>query len=151
MTDDGFHAVVVGTDGSAGAERALERGAQLAATSGAPLHVVTAYPEGSPLREQMGSTARVERIDLRRVAEDVLARSAARVQRYGVEVELHAREGDPAETLIKVAEEKGADLIVVGSRGLTTTERFLLGSVSHKVSQHAPCTVMVVRGNRGPG
>lgn len=54
-----------------------------------------------------------------------------------------------AEALIEVAEDTGADLIVVGSRGLNAAERFLLGSVSQKVAQHAPCTVMVVCGDGG--
>jgi nucleotide-binding universal stress UspA family protein len=62
-----------------------------------------------------------------------------------VEVETHAREGDPADVIIRVAEELGAELIVVGSRGLTGLERFLLGSVSSKLSQHAPTSLMVVR------
>jgi nucleotide-binding universal stress UspA family protein len=63
----------------------------------------------------------------------------------GVELETYAREGDPAEVIIQVANEQQADLIVVGSRGLTGIQRFLLGSVSSKVSHHAPCSVMIVR------
>ena len=150
MADEAFTAVVVGTDGSEPAERAVERAAKLAAGSGAALHIVTAYPSGWPLKERLGGSARVDPVELRSVAEHVLARAAAHVRRHDVEAQLHAREGDPAEVLIQVAEESGADLIVVGSRGLTAAERFLLGSVSHKVSQHAPCTVMVVRDEGRP-
>jgi nucleotide-binding universal stress UspA family protein len=62
-----------------------------------------------------------------------------------VEVEMLAREGDPADVIIQVAEEKDAELIVVGSRGLTGLQRFLLGSVSSKLSQLAPTSLMVVR------
>jgi nucleotide-binding universal stress UspA family protein len=62
-----------------------------------------------------------------------------------VELETSAREGDPAEVIIQVANEQQADLIVVGSWGLTGIQRFLLGSVSSKVSHHAPCSVMIVR------
>jgi nucleotide-binding universal stress UspA family protein len=62
-----------------------------------------------------------------------------------VELDTHTREGDPAEVIIEVANEQQADLIVVGSRGLTGIKRFRLGSVSNKVSHHAPCSVMIVR------
>lgn len=47
--------------------------------------------------------------------------------------------------ILDVAQEQNADLIVVGARGLTGFERFLLGSVSSKLSHHAPCSVMIVR------
>ena len=57
----------------------------------------------------------------------------------------HVREGQPAEVIIDVANQEQADLIVVGSRGLTGIQRYLMGSVSSKVSEHAPCSVMVVR------
>jgi nucleotide-binding universal stress UspA family protein len=78
------------------------------------------------------------------VAEGVLARAARELEAEGVEVDTRAREGDPARLIIEAAEELGAELIVVGSRGLTGLERFLLGSVSSKLAQHAP-TLMVVR------
>src|SRR5258708_5498195 len=51
----------------------------------------------------------------------------------------------PAAAILDVAEEKGADLIVVGNKGMTGARRFLLGSVPNKVSHHAPCNVMIVR------
>ena len=63
----------------------------------------------------------------------------------GVEVETHAREGDPADAILDVAEEQKADLIVVGNKGMTGAKRFLLGSVPNKVSHHAPCSVMIIR------
>jgi nucleotide-binding universal stress UspA family protein len=63
----------------------------------------------------------------------------------GVEAECHARKGDPADALLQVAEENGADLIVVGNRGMTGAKRFLLGSVPNKVSHHASCSVLIVR------
>jgi len=53
--------------------------------------------------------------------------------------------GHPAETVCRVAEEGGYDLIVMGSRGLSEVRAFFLGSVSDKVSHHAPCPVLVVR------
>jgi nucleotide-binding universal stress UspA family protein len=74
-----------------------------------------------------------------------LGEGAEGVQEKGVEVETHAREGDPADAILDVAEETGADLIVVGNKGMTGAKRFLLGSVPNKVSHHAPCSVMIIR------
>ena len=92
-----------------------------------------------------GGGAQTETVDLREVAESVLKRAARDALSKGVEVETHAREGHPAEVIIDVAKQEQADLIVVGSRGLTGIKRYLLGSVSSKVSEHAPCSVMIVR------
>jgi nucleotide-binding universal stress UspA family protein len=63
----------------------------------------------------------------------------------GIAVEIHAREGDPADAILDIAEEQEADLIVVGNKGMTGAKRFLLGSVPNKVSHHAPCSVMIIR------
>lgn len=145
MAADLFSVVVVGTDGSPLADHALDRAAKLAGASGARLHIVAAYHDSGPFRERLGSSAKVDLVDLRRVAEEVLARAAAHAGRHGVEAAVEAHEGDAAEVLLRVAEERGADLIVVGSRGLSAAQRFLLGSVSHKVAHHAKSTVMIVR------
>jgi nucleotide-binding universal stress UspA family protein len=58
---------------------------------------------------------------------------------------LQVRRGDPAEAILRVAEDEAADLIVVGSRGLSTVARFFLGSVAERVARHAPCPVLLVR------
>ena len=60
-------------------------------------------------------------------------------------IEKHAREGDPAQTIIDVADEQNADLIVVGARGTTGLRRFMLGSVAAKLSHHAPSSLLIVR------
>ncbi|HRV60538.1 MAG TPA: universal stress protein [Solirubrobacterales bacterium] len=54
-------------------------------------------------------------------------------------------DGDPADAILKVAEDLDADLIVVGNKGMTGARRFLLGSVPNKVSHHAPCSVFIAR------
>jgi nucleotide-binding universal stress UspA family protein len=51
--------------------------------------------------------------------------------------------GDPADLILAAAVAQGSDLIVMGSRGLNAAQRFLMGSVSHKVSNHAPCAVLI--------
>jgi nucleotide-binding universal stress UspA family protein len=123
----------------------VRRGAEVARGSGARVHLVTAYPDIPSYKETISSSAKAEAIDLREVAEGVLARAARELEAEGVEVDTHAREGDPAHVIIQAAEELSAELIVVGSRGLTGLERFLLGSVSSKLAQHAPTSLMVVR------
>ena len=74
----------------------------------------------------------------------ILAHAEAVFRSEGVEAECHARRGDPADVLLSAAEDLGADLIVVGNRGMTGTKRFLLGSVPNKVSHHASCSVMIL-------
>lgn len=137
--------IVVGTDGSLTAHAALTRAAEIAKATNARVHLVTAFPDVSTYREIFTSSAKGEPIELVQVAEGVLARESRVLEEAGVEVETHANEGDPADVIIRVAQEVGADLIVVGARGLSGLQRFLLGSVSSKLSHHAPVSVMVVR------
>jgi nucleotide-binding universal stress UspA family protein len=137
-------AIVVGTDGSPGAEAAVQKAIELTKGSGATVHLVCAYPGKSPL-ERIGMTARQEPTDLRGVAADVLARDERRFREAGFSVEKHAREGDPAHTIIDVANEQKAELIVVGARGNTGLRRFMLGSVAIKLAHNAPSSLLIVQ------
>jgi len=139
-------AIVVGTDGSAGAEAAVQKVIELARGSGATVHLVCAYPGKSAL-ERIGMTARQEPVDLRGVAADLLARDERRLDEAGIEVEKYVREGDPAHTILDVADEKDADLIVIGAHGSTGLRRFMLGSVASKLAHHAPTSLLIVREN----
>jgi nucleotide-binding universal stress UspA family protein len=139
--------IVVGTDGSKSADRAVHDAIDIAARDGARLHLVTAYPDPAWFRERIATSATPADVNLRDVAESVGARLARAAEERGIDVETHAREGDPAEVILDIAKEQNADLIVVGSRGLSGVRRFLIGSVSAKVSEHAPCSVMIVRGD----
>ena len=140
-----MQSIIVGTDGSPSAEVAVRRAIEVAKGSGAVVHLVTAFPDVPSYRERIGSSAKRDPINLREVAESVLARAAGELTSQGVEVETSAREGDAAKVILDVAQEQNADLIVVGARGLTGFERFLLGSVSSKLSHHASCSAMIVR------
>jgi len=135
---------VVGTDGSPGAEAAIRKLIELAGGSGASVHLVSAYPGKSTL-ERLGMTARQDTIDMRGVAMDVLARDERRFEEAGFTVEAHAREGDPAQTLIDVAAENHADLIAVGTHGTTGLKRFSLGSVASKLTHSANASLLIVR------
>src|SRR3974377_874733 len=70
--------------------------------------------------------------------EATLEAAAAVAREAGVAVSVYPRQGDPADAVLDVAEEREADLIVVGNKGMTGAKRFLLGSVPNKVSHHAP-------------
>jgi nucleotide-binding universal stress UspA family protein len=128
-----MNGIVVGTDGSPGAEAAVQKVIEFTRGSGATVHLVCAFPAPSAL-ERLGMTARQEPTDLRGVAYDVLARGERRFAEAGFTVEKHAREG-----------ENDAELIAVGARGNTGLRRFMLGSVSSKLSHHATTTLLIVR------
>jgi nucleotide-binding universal stress UspA family protein len=144
-----FAAIVVGTDGSETARKAVDAAAGLARLTGARLELVSAY-EPVP-SERLRAEARQVPADLQWLVnprEDVdatLSEAAERVAEAGVESRSWAREGDPADAILDVAEELAADLIVVGNKGMTGAKRFLLGSVPNKVSHHAPCSVLIIR------
>ena len=140
-----MESIVVGTDGSPNAEAAVKEAIKIAKGRSARLHVVSVYPDVPSYRESISSSAKREPIDLGAVAESVVARAEAEVAAEGVEAMTHARGGDPAQVLLEVAEEQDADLLVIGARGHTAFERFLLGSVSSKLAHHAKCSLLIVR------
>jgi nucleotide-binding universal stress UspA family protein len=137
--------IVVGTDGSPNGEAAVKQATRIAKDRGGRLHLVSAFPEAPSFSESIASSAKRQPVNLREVAESVLGRAEAEAESQGVDVMTHARGGDPAQVLLQVAEEQQADLIVIGARGLTGFQRFLLGSVSSKLAHHAPCSLMIVR------
>ena len=144
-----FTAIVIGTDGSDTAKEAVRQASELAKMLGARMHLVSAYepvPEGRLREERQEVPEDLQwMVNPREDVNATLEETGEQLQDQGLEVEIHAREGDPADAILDVAEEKGADLIVVGNKGMTGAKRFLLGSVPNKVSHHAPCAVLIVR------
>jgi nucleotide-binding universal stress UspA family protein len=144
----GYRSIIVGTDGSVTAERAVRQAAALAADEGARLIVVSAYlPTGgrppSAEAERVPDELRYTLTD-RVQTEELAERGRAIAKDAGVtKVVVQALEGEPAEVLLESAKDFDADLIVVGSRGLTSHAHFILGSVASKVAHHAPCDVLV--------
>jgi nucleotide-binding universal stress UspA family protein len=144
-----FASIVVGTDGSETARVAVRQAVALARQLGARLEVVSAYEPVS--RGRLREEAQQVPSDLQWIVnprEDVdatLREAAEEAKAAGVENETYARQGDPADAILDVAEERGADLIVVGNKGMTGANRFLLGSVPNKISHHAPCSVLIIR------
>lgn len=140
-----FERIVVGTDGSPTAEKAVTRAIELAAATGDVLHIVTAYRPVSigKLESERASLPDEFRWALSADgdAQSLLHAARTKAAQAGVEVETHALQGDPASSIIAKAEEIDAHLIVVGSKGI---ERRIRGSVPNSVTQDATCDVLVV-------
>ncbi len=144
-----FRSIVVGTDGSDTATQAVRQAIELARSVGARIDLVSAYEPVSDARLREESIHVPEdlqwMINPREDVQATLEAAASEIRAAGVEVEVFARQGDPADAILDVAEERGSDLIVVGNKGMTGAKRFLLGSVPNKVSHHAPCSVLIIR------
>jgi len=139
--------ILLATDGSRDAELALTTAVDLAKSTNSELHVVTVAP-GYPSYD-VRNPAVVD--GLREQAEDILNAQAEKIEQEGGEVaEKHLRiaERYRAQQIVQVAEDIGAGLIVMGSRGLGGVRRALMGSVSDSVVRHAHCPVLVVRPER---
>ena len=134
--------VAVGTDGSATAGRAVSEAAQIARRFEAKLVLLSAFKEGETpapgdpdveLQWATNSAARVR---------SLLDRVEDRLRREGIECETRADEGNPADVLVRLATECGADLLVIGNKGMN---RRVLGSVPNAVTHKAGCSVLVVK------
>jgi nucleotide-binding universal stress UspA family protein len=142
-----YASIVVGTDGSPTAERAVAHAASMAVAENARVVVVTAFVPGAGARiagsESVPDDLRFALSD-RVQAEERAERGRAIAKEVGVaKVVVQAIEGDPADVLLEAAKDFDADLIVVGSKGLTSAAHFILGSVAASVAHHAPCDVLI--------
>jgi nucleotide-binding universal stress UspA family protein len=142
-----YKTLVVGTDGSPTADKAVQAAAELARSLGASLHIVSAFRTPNP---GMGAMAGVAMVDSG--AGQALAEEAARavgqaaIDKFGegLVAEAHGAQGNPDDVILSTALEVGADLIVVGSKGM---QRRYLGSVPNSVAHGANCAVLVVKTN----
>jgi nucleotide-binding universal stress UspA family protein len=135
--------IVVGVDGSAGAQAALRFAVEEARLRGATLRLVTAWHIPS-MAYSGGLVVPFDRREFEQNAEAACEKAlgAVREQTADLEVERVAGEGQPAHVLLQQA--KDADLLVVGTRGHGGFAGLLLGSVSQQCAQHAPCPVVIV-------
>ena len=134
-----YSTVVVGADDSATAREAVLVAADVAAASGGKLHIVTAYDRKSVTIDQLPVEVRYS---ADHPADALLRRLADLVSEHGLEPVVHATEGDPADAIVRIAEDVGADLIVVGNKGMKGVRR-VLGSVPNSVAHKAPCSVLI--------
>jgi nucleotide-binding universal stress UspA family protein len=121
-----YRKILVGSDGSKTAAKAVERAVELAGTTGATLTILSAGPS-----DRAGAVVRDEK---------------ERHAGSGVTIDTKVVEGDAVSALIETAETLGYDLLVMGNKGMTGVSRFFrLGSVPNKVSHHLPCTLLIVK------
>ena len=141
--------VIVGTDGSDTAADAVRHAGALAAAVGAELTIVTAFSQDpSTTRAAADAPAEVQR----RISDAAGAEErAAGGKRIAVEagapatsVHTYVEAGEPAAVVLDTAKVRNADVIVVGSKGMTSAKRFVVGSVPNRISHHAPCDVIIV-------
>jgi len=138
--------ILVATDGSPGANRAIDAAARLAKSTRCELIIVTVGGSitGAELRELASNYGDLSKT-LETAAEKILGQARKRAHRIGIgNVKLRTGWGDPADSIIETARREKADLIVVGRRGGSRLSALLLGSVSQKVTNLAHCVVMVV-------
>jgi nucleotide-binding universal stress UspA family protein len=141
--------VLLAIDGSEEAGLAAQAATELSQETGSEVHVTFVLPTPAELighhwyapevRESVLEQARSE-------AQQFLEGRAEQLRSEGAKVaEAHLRTGEPDKEIIRLSEEIGANLIVMGSRGLGAVRRALMGSVSDSVVRHAHCPVLVMR------
>ena len=144
--------ILLATDGSEEAVLAARAAAELSAKTGSELHVVHVGPrvqivgDLGPVYLDPGQEQQAQqRLD--EESRKLLDEQVQKIEAEGVTVsEAHLKVGNQADNIVRLAEEIGADTIVMGSRGRGGVRRALMGSVSEDVVRHAHCPVLVVRG-----
>mgnify|MGYP000300731273 FL=1 len=137
-----FRKVLIGFDGSPAARKALQAALDLAQRYGAAVTALAVVrpPEFAELEAEVNAALAEAQGPLA----EAFRWARAEARRAGVSLETRIQAGHPADTLVRVAREEGFDLIVLGRRGLTPVQRWMLGSVSERVLRYAHCPVMVV-------
>jgi nucleotide-binding universal stress UspA family protein len=136
--------VAVGTDGSATATKALEAAVEIARRFDAKLYVLSALQgaDDRPRGVNTGSEELQWEFDNDARVREMLSRVEQELKERKVDCATLVDEGDPAEVLVRLAEECGADVLVIGNRGM---QRRVLGSVPNTVTHKATCSVYVVK------
>ena len=136
-----FSTVAVGTDGSGTAREAVKVAAEMARRFEASMVLLSAFRESGPTSDAGGDETPWAVNPAARLRE-ILARQEEELRQEGIECSTLVDEGDPAEVLVRLAEECRADVLVIGNRGM---QRRVLGSVPNTVTHRAPCAVLVVK------
>jgi nucleotide-binding universal stress UspA family protein len=145
----GYHTVVVGTDGSETSYRAVDRAAALASDAGATLVIACAYfpaqdKDTARDRDLLGADVAYQVVGSAPADDTVRTARDRAVAKGAMKIETTVVQGKPAETLQKVVKQFGADLLVVGNRGLNTLAGRIVGSVPLDVARHTSIDVLIV-------
>jgi nucleotide-binding universal stress UspA family protein len=142
-----YEVIAVGTDGGPTADVAVKAAADLAQALGAQLHIIVAFRQERPGMAQVAGAPMVDsgaETALRAEQARTTGQKALDAWGSGLKAEFHAVMGDPVDAILDTAESIGADLIVVGSKGMRGARRYL-GSVPNSVAHGAHCAVLVVK------
>ena len=137
--------ILVAVDGSEHSEKAVRYACAMGKPLGADvvlLHVVPMVVTATPYQDTISDQPF---LSLQMVGEDILAKAKKLANKCGCEVIDMISHGDPAAQIIDIATERGVDIIILGSRGVSGIKRLFTGSISDKVSKNASCPVMIVR------
>lgn len=143
-----FEKIVAGWNGTSRARQVVEVAAGLARAHGASLHVVWAYRQSAPMAAaaasvDLMSTALTADHDLADQVRQGLDELRDELARTGLQVETYPRCASAPDALLEVAKHQGADLIVVGDKGMHGARR-ALGSTPNTIAHHASCAVLIV-------
>ena len=141
--------ILLATDGSKASFHAAERAVHLAGHLGAKLYVLYAIDKDRAFHAGIHYGEDLQ--ELRKAGEEATEKVAALAAKHGVESEKHVVEGGrPAQSILWVAEEVGADYIVMGAEGISRLESIMIGNVAQEVLRNAKRTVLLVGGQRSP-
>ena len=136
-----FDKILVPVDGSEHSLHALEKAVQIAKKFDSKIVLINVYSVSS--FKVTPSQVFDYVMEIRKAGESILAEAKMKLE--GIQVETILKEGHIVEEIIKAAKENNFDLIVMGARGVSKIKEILLGSVSHGVTLHAPCPILIIR------
>jgi nucleotide-binding universal stress UspA family protein len=138
-----YSTIAVGTDGSATASEAVEAATELARRFDAKLVLVSAFQDSGGAQDRRDAPEELQwAFNPTARLKEILARTEDVVRHGGIECRTLAEVGDPADVVIRLVEECGADVLVIGNKGM---RKRVLGSVPNTITHKAPCSVLVVK------
>lgn len=144
-----YKKILIPVDGSHRAALAAEHGVELASKFQAEVtlfHVIPALPAYvNKYGDRLGNVYQQINDELQKTGQEILEKAKKDLAGYGVPVEIKIIWGNPAQEICNEVKEGRYDLLILGSRGLGEIKGYLMGSVSNRVSRHAPCPVLIVR------
>lgn len=143
--------IILATDGSRGAEAALEQAASVNFPPGSEARIITVVSREAPFIGEPSALTREYFVNVEKAAQkrgrEIIERAAAKLRELNpaLEISTAVLAGSPKSAIVEEARRWQADVIYVGSHGLTFWERAFIGSISSAVAAHAPCSVEIVR------
>lgn len=136
--------ILVATDGSVESDRALDRAAEIVAREGAEVLVINVAEDFCPVGLVEIDCDTVAAI-IKKESEGILSAAMKRLEAKGIKAQGRIEHGSPAEVIVDVATREKVDAIIIAAHGKHGVKKLALGSVSSRVVEWSPCTVIVVK------